>query len=101
VRNFDHRNTCPPSRRRLADGAPYLVPLSSDWDGEALLVATPTDRLTSKSRIGGVVVGGDGGVGGGIPTISPTLWVGGKGEAALTVTLEWSEHSGAPAGGDG
>jgi hypothetical protein len=25
-----------------ADGAPYLVPLSFDWDGEALLVATPT-----------------------------------------------------------
>jgi hypothetical protein len=24
-----------------ADGAPYLVPLSFDWDGEALLVATP------------------------------------------------------------
>jgi hypothetical protein len=24
-----------------ADGAPYLVPLSLDWDGEALLVATP------------------------------------------------------------
>jgi hypothetical protein len=26
-----------------ADGAPYLVPLSFDWDGEALLMATPTD----------------------------------------------------------
>jgi len=26
-----------------ADGAPYLVPLSFDWEGEALLVATPTD----------------------------------------------------------
>ena len=24
-----------------ADDAPYLVPLSFDWDGEALLVATP------------------------------------------------------------
>ena len=24
-----------------ADGAPYLVPLSFDWDGEALLIATP------------------------------------------------------------
>jgi nitroimidazol reductase NimA-like FMN-containing flavoprotein (pyridoxamine 5'-phosphate oxidase superfamily) len=24
-----------------ADGAPYLVPLSFDWDGEALLMATP------------------------------------------------------------
>jgi hypothetical protein len=29
-----------------ADGAPYLVPLSFDWDGEALLVATPTDSPT-------------------------------------------------------
>jgi hypothetical protein len=26
-----------------ADGASYLVPLSFDWDGEALLMATPTD----------------------------------------------------------
>jgi hypothetical protein len=26
-----------------AVGAPYLVPLSFDWDGEALLVATPTN----------------------------------------------------------
>ena len=29
------------------------------------------------------------------------LWVGGKGEASLTVTLEWSERPGAPVGGDG
>ena len=29
-----------------ADGAPYLVPLSFDWDGEALLMATPTDSPT-------------------------------------------------------
>jgi pyridoxamine 5'-phosphate oxidase-like protein len=27
-------------------GAPYLVPLSFDWDGEGLLVATPTDSPT-------------------------------------------------------
>ena len=26
-----------------ADDAPYLVPLSFDWDGEALLMATPAD----------------------------------------------------------
>jgi hypothetical protein len=32
-----------------ADGAPYLVPLSFDWDGEALLVATPTDSLTGRN----------------------------------------------------
>jgi hypothetical protein len=29
-----------------ADGAPYLVSLSFDWDGEALLMATPTDSPT-------------------------------------------------------
>jgi NTP-dependent ternary system trypsin peptidase co-occuring protein len=29
------------------------------------------------------------------------LWVGGKGEASLTVTLEWSERPTARAGGDG
>jgi Pyridoxamine 5'-phosphate oxidase len=32
-----------------ADGAPYLIPLSFDWDGEALLVATPTDSPTGKN----------------------------------------------------
>jgi hypothetical protein len=29
------------------------------------------------------------------------LWVGGKGEASLTVTLEWSWHPGGPAARDG
>ena len=29
-----------------ADAAPYLVPLSFDWDGEALLMAPPTGRPT-------------------------------------------------------
>ncbi len=33
----------------LADGAPYLVPLSFEWDGEALLVATPTDSPTGRN----------------------------------------------------
>ena len=37
-----------------ADGAPYLVPLSFDWDGETLLVATaansPTGRNLAASR---------------------------------------------------
>jgi hypothetical protein len=33
-----------------ADGAPYLVPLSFDWDGEALLVATPTDSPSAPPR---------------------------------------------------
>ena len=31
-----------------ADGAPYLVPLSFDWGGEALLLATPTDSPTGR-----------------------------------------------------
>ena len=32
-----------------ADGSPYLVPLSFDWDGEALLVATPADSPTGRN----------------------------------------------------
>jgi hypothetical protein len=32
-----------------ADGAPYLVPLSFDWDGEALLIATPPDSPTGRN----------------------------------------------------
>jgi hypothetical protein len=32
-----------------ADAAPYLVPLSFDWDGEGLLVATPTDSPTGRN----------------------------------------------------
>ncbi|WP_329126715.1 pyridoxamine 5'-phosphate oxidase family protein [Streptomyces sp. NBC_01465] len=31
------------------DGTPYLVPLSFDWDDEALLVATPTNSPTGKN----------------------------------------------------
>jgi hypothetical protein len=31
------------------DGGPYLVPLSFDWDGEALLMATPTDSPTGRN----------------------------------------------------
>ena len=31
------------------DGAPYLLPLSFDWDGEALLIATPTDSPTGRN----------------------------------------------------
>jgi hypothetical protein len=33
-------------------GAPYLVPLSFDWDGEALLVATPADSPTGRNLAG-------------------------------------------------
>ena len=32
-----------------ADGVPYLVPLSFDWDGEALLLATATDSPTGRN----------------------------------------------------
>jgi hypothetical protein len=32
-----------------AQGAPYLVPLSFDWDGDALLVATPADSPTGRN----------------------------------------------------
>jgi hypothetical protein len=32
-----------------AGGAPYLVPLSFDWNGEALLVATPADSATGRN----------------------------------------------------
>lgn len=32
-----------------ADGTPYLVPLSFDWDGEALLIATPADSPTGRN----------------------------------------------------
>ncbi|MFF9275999.1 pyridoxamine 5'-phosphate oxidase family protein [Streptomyces griseosporeus] len=35
-----------------ADGVPYLVPLSFDWDGEALLVATPADSPTGRNLAG-------------------------------------------------
>jgi len=31
------------------DGGPYLVPLSFDWDGQALLVATPADSPTGRN----------------------------------------------------
>jgi hypothetical protein len=39
-----------------ADGAPYLVPLSFDSDGEALLLATPTDSPTGRNLAAGRVV---------------------------------------------
>ena len=32
-----------------ADGALYLMPLSFDWDGEALLMATPSDSPTGRN----------------------------------------------------
>ena len=32
-----------------AGGTPYLVPLSFDWDGEAMLLATPADSPTGRN----------------------------------------------------
>ena len=32
-----------------ADGVPYLVPLSFDWDGETLLLATPAGSPTGRN----------------------------------------------------
>ena len=55
VRNREAHASAPSVAHRLAhdvdvwvatastDGAPYLVPLSFDWDGEAVLLATPAD----------------------------------------------------------
>ncbi|MFG2003915.1 pyridoxamine 5'-phosphate oxidase family protein [Spirillospora sp. NPDC048911] len=31
------------------DGVPYMVPLSFDWDGEALLMATPANSPTGRN----------------------------------------------------
>jgi hypothetical protein len=32
-----------------ADGMPHLIPLSFDWDGEALLMSTPADSPTGRN----------------------------------------------------
>ncbi|MDP9068436.1 MAG: pyridoxamine 5'-phosphate oxidase family protein [Actinomycetota bacterium] len=34
-----------------ATGEPYLVPLSFDWDGKTLLVATPADSPTGRNMV--------------------------------------------------
>lgn len=38
------------------DGVPHLVPLSFDWDGEALLAATPADSPTGRNLAAGRTV---------------------------------------------
>jgi nitroimidazol reductase NimA-like FMN-containing flavoprotein (pyridoxamine 5'-phosphate oxidase superfamily) len=38
------------------DGRPYLVPLSFDWDGETLLLATPAGSPTGRNLAAGRVV---------------------------------------------
>jgi hypothetical protein len=39
-----------------ADGAPYLIPLSFDWDGTAVLLATPADSPTGRNLASGRTV---------------------------------------------
>lgn len=39
-----------------ADGLPYLVPLSFDWDGESLLLATAADSPTGRNLAAGRTV---------------------------------------------
>jgi hypothetical protein len=57
---------------------------------EKLKAAKPT-KATVELRLGFAVEAGK----------LTALWVNGKGEASLTVTLEWSERPGAPASEDG
>jgi hypothetical protein len=57
---------------------------------EKLRAAKPT-RATVALQLGFAVEAGK----------LTALWVGGKGEASLTVTLEWSEYPGASVSGDG
>jgi hypothetical protein len=35
-----------------AEGGPYLVPLSFDWDGEVLVLSTPADSPTGRNLAG-------------------------------------------------
>ncbi len=57
---------------------------------EKLKAAKPT-KATVELKLGFAVEAGK----------LTALWVGGKGEASLTLTLEWSEHPVAPVTGDG
>jgi hypothetical protein len=57
---------------------------------EKLKAAKPT-RATVELKLGFAVEAGK----------LTALWVGGRGDASLTVTLEWSEHPVTPGSGDG
>ena len=46
---LNHDVDCWVASASAAGGAPYLVPLSFDWDGGALLVATPTESPTGRN----------------------------------------------------
>ena len=39
-----------------ADGEPYLVPLSFDWDGEAIILSTPASSRTARNLAANPVV---------------------------------------------
>ena len=103
---------------RLPSGAPVRVEVAAPESGDGMTSVGLRDldldkALDTISEIGSVVVEK-------LKAAKPTkatvelklgfaveagkltaLWVGGKGEASLTVTLEWSGHTDAPASGDG
>ncbi len=103
---------------RLPSGAPVRVEVAGPESGDGLTSVGLRDldldkALDTVAEIGSLVVGK-------LKAAKPTraaaelklgfaveagkltaLWVGGKGEASLTVTLEWSEPPGTPAGEDG
>ncbi len=103
---------------KLPSGAPIRVEVTGPESGDGMTSVGLRDldlgnALDTVAEIGSVVVEK-------LKAVKPTratvelklgfaveagkltaLWVGGKGEASLTVTLEWSEHAGAPASGDG
>ena len=103
---------------RLPSGAPIRVEVGGAESGDGLTSVGLRDfdlgnALDAMAEIGSVVVDK-------LKAAKPTratvelklgfaveagkltaLWVGGKGEASLTVTLEWSERPGLPASRDG
>jgi len=55
----EHRLTHDPAvwvASASGDGAPYLVPMSFDWDGEALLMATSIESQTGRNLAAGRTV---------------------------------------------
>jgi hypothetical protein len=103
---------------RLPSGAPVRIQVTGPESGDGMTSVGLRDldldnALDAVAEIGSLVVDK-------LKAIKPTkatvelklgfaveagkltaLWVGGKGEASLTVTLEWSEHPEAPASGGG
>jgi hypothetical protein len=58
-RDTEHRLACDVDvwvATASPDGVPYLVPLSFDWDGRALLLATPADSPTGRNLAAGRAV---------------------------------------------